>query len=224
MRVATVLGLLLLAFSSRAAAPDRPREKAAWEWSIDERLAARTDTVLAAQRVRAAQGSGGIGRNVSSNGIPSSAEVLDVIDGKTTPALFLPTEVFERFLTLAFVVDDNWQSSWQRDVREAGLPSDFWTRLPVVADPYLKELRWRYQMLQHGKRYPDQRTNVDAQIVGLSPAICRDAVSALARTRAAFGTSFDRFMYSAVAKGMSKVVFGTAEDRDRLSREARGCQ
>lgn len=220
-RWSVMLGFLLLGTLANAAR-SVDATKPPWAWSVEERINRRTNPVLATERVRAAMRAEEHVPRVTSNSA-ASTEVLDVIDGNINPELFLPTEIFERLLTLSFVVEDSWRPSWERAARDAGLPVDFWNRLETISAPYVTELRWRYDLLQRAKANPAQRSQFEAQILGLSPAICRDSLPALAKARSVFGPNFDRFMYTTIARGMSKTVFGTRESRDQLLTKAKGC-
>jgi hypothetical protein len=230
MKTVVLFGIAALAFALNAAvSPNDPRQiKEPWQWSNEERIAARTDSNLASARVAAFRKNDsepGRARALSSSAAEPSPPTVDIIDGNRNPELFLSTELFEHLMTLAFAVKDNWRGTWDEQARRRGLNRDFWSRLVSIAEPYVSELRWKYEILEQGRiGTPAVREKSNRQIVGLEPAICRDRFAALGAARAEFGPAFDQFLYEVVAAGLSKHVFGELPERSRLEKEARGCQ
>jgi hypothetical protein len=219
-----ILGIFIAvaAFAAEAETNAKP----AWEWTLEERIAARTDRALAAKRIQAA-----LAEQVADEGQAKVSagkyrkEPSDVIDGNRNPELFLPTELFESALTLGLVLPDNWQDVWAEGLGRSGLPSDFWQRLPVIADHYLKDLRHQQDLLERGKgTVADVRARYNRQIAGFTPTLCRERAEALAAARAAFGPALDRFLYETIAGGRSLTFFDELQDADRLRAEAGGCR
>lgn len=221
------IALLMLIAATGAVAQelhDRVGHKSASEWTDEERIASRTTPELMAARVRMARAANGSLSTRSIATLPGRS-ATDVIDGARNPELFLSSEVFERLMTLAFALGDDWRGVWSRQVREAGLPREFWEQLSAGAQPYIAELQWRQQALERGRNAsPEARAAVQRQVVALDAAICRDGHAALLFARSHFGPAFDRFLYTAVAPGMSRYVFDEMPRADRLATRAGGCQ
>src|SRR6185503_809121 len=76
-------------------------EKKPWQYTVEERIALRTDSALARERVRAKA------RSAQQHSVPEHerATLADDIDGKKHPELFLPHEVFDQFIFMIFTSD-----------------------------------------------------------------------------------------------------------------------
>src|SRR5215212_9172353 len=99
---------VFVAVAAFAAEAEKTNAKPAWEWTLEERIAARTDGMLATKRIQAAfaEQVGDEGQTKVSAG-KYRKEPSDVIDGNRNPELFLPTELFESALTLGLVLPDD---------------------------------------------------------------------------------------------------------------------
>src|SRR6185503_14149908 len=73
-------------------------EKKPWQFTVEERIALRTDAALARERVRRNP------RSAQQNSIPERerATVADEFNGKSHPELFLPYEVFQTLIHMSF--------------------------------------------------------------------------------------------------------------------------
>ncbi|HEX2833680.1 MAG TPA: hypothetical protein VHW00_11760 [Thermoanaerobaculia bacterium] len=84
-----------LAIGLFAAEPGGSTSKHAWNWSDDDRIAMRLDSVSVRERLR-------LYREEESRRVSSTSRIIEnatfVIDGQRNPELFLPWELMERFL------------------------------------------------------------------------------------------------------------------------------
>src|SRR5436305_2081275 len=110
--------------SSVAAAPtgDSPgglikpvtQTKPPWDWTVDERLAARHDPIAAAERVRSARRDGRIAAQaVSDDGAQSPSDQVDFISGRDHPELLLSWEIFDTMASLAYADDPDARSTYR---------------------------------------------------------------------------------------------------------------
>lgn len=153
------------------------QQKRPWEWTTEDRLAARVDPVKIAERAQ-------------STGRETTQKYS--IDGSRNPELLLPHELFQSLLT-GFVPDDE-RRRRKRDSLRPG----------IVASGFNEELFWAQLRSAVGEyidnyAYPAQETVVsltDRRGYGL----CRVAYTALNNARQVFGPDrFDRFLYEVVA-------------------------
>lgn len=208
--------LLILLFAASSA-------KEPWKWTDEERIAARTDRAAAQSRVRVLQSSGDV--QSESAAAADGKHLTDVIDGHSNPELFLPTELFEAAVNLGVVLPDNWREPWASGTAAAGLPDDFWKRLPVVAEPFVNDLRRRQDLFELAREADrNERLKYDRQLAALAPTLCRDRAAALAAARKQFGEALDRFLYLTVASGKTLTYYDEEQDRGRLEEQARGCR
>jgi hypothetical protein len=178
-----------------------------WEWSDEERIAARADATQAAARTRRAAG--------VSFEVTAPTKPYDIIDGKRDAHLMLEFEVFEHMLRMAFADDaltrQVYRASKEAQRQQAGLPSDFWQQMEVISAPY----RASYEAHRLQARG-------DASDEPLSTAVCRDRFRALTESRERFGTALSRFLYIAVAPSITEMVV-RRPDTARLRVLSRGC-
>lgn len=209
--LAGILVLLSVPMSAQSA-------RGPWEWTLDERLALRANSVAARERVHASRDALKAETNRS-----SQDEVVDVITGKTHPELFLPHEVFDELMQLAFLSKPRVSDSFRHDmapiVAEYGLPPDFWERLRTLTAIYIADAHRAYDFPANQKPAAfDREFNRNYAV------LCRSRVDSLAKARQEFGTErFDRFLYGAIARNMFRTSF-SAEDPQILRRSEEGCR
>lgn len=220
MRSIAALVAFLLA-GSVFAAPEQKRQ--AWEWSVEERIALRADPVAANDRVAASR------KGVKAATTQATQErIVDSFTGVTHPELFLPHEVFDKLMQLAFLLNPRVGDEFRKDMKpivaEYGLPPDFWERLRNISVIYMADVHRAYDnpSARNLRHQPDQR---ERDVFNRNyEVMCRSRAEALAKARAEFGAErFDRFLYGAIARNMFKTVFDP-EDVIALRRAAEGCQ
>jgi hypothetical protein len=183
--------LVLLMAQGAATAATVHLHKPAWQWTLDERLAARFDPAAQAAREAAH-------RDVITNlhlGGPA-----DVVDGKDAPELYLPTELFTRLLKTAFLdlgpMGHEPRHAIETRAATLGFTSDLWPRLEAAVLPYLKQHPTPHGLFGDlplgGKGLFGKPSD---QLSG-----CRLQAAALASAKAEFGEqAFLRLLYEAVA-------------------------
>jgi hypothetical protein len=184
--------LVLLTSQSAAMAATVHLHKPAWQWTLDERLAARFDP--AAQAAREAAHRDVIAR--LHLGGPA-----DIVDGKVAPELFLPSELFSHLLKVAFLEVGTLGSEPRRAIEERaaglGFARDLWPRLETAAWPYLKLYGAHSRLFGSGDALGGKGLlgQPSSQL-----ADCRLRAEALATAKASFGEKpFLRLLYEAVA-------------------------
>jgi hypothetical protein len=138
------------------------------------------------------------------------------LDG-THRELFLPFEVFRNFVDLAF--DPRSRDTFRHfsvgEVRNAGLPPDFWERLDPIIAFHVADVRAERDLLtSRSKLSGPARARVAAALELKRADVCRSRANALAAARKTFGREhFDRFLYEYVAINMFQITdrLATAE-------------
>ena len=171
--------------------------------SLEERVALRTNPSLARERVRL--------RQAATDGeatTDESQQWADDFDGKTHPELFLPHEVFDELISLAFLSSSHSrfviQTGFMPEVRRHGLPHDFWERLESISAEFTAEAQSVRDLLDAGRqRHAGDEVSREAALATKHAARCRSRAAALAAARHAFGPErFDRFLYDVIATKM----------------------
>ena len=192
MVVLVLLVIVLLVPQGAATAATVHLHKPAWQWTLDERLAARFDPAAQAAREAAH-------RDVIAHlhlGGPA-----DIVDGKVAPELFLPSELFNHLLKVAFLEVGALGPEPRRAIEERaaglGFARDLWPRLETAAWPYLK-LHGAHSRLFGSGDALDGKGLFGRPSSEL--ADCRLRAEALASAKANFGEKpFLRLLYEAVA-------------------------
>jgi len=185
--------------------PEASVQKPAWKWTVEERLAKRFDAEAMATRVREQEEERKARRALHPLSDDPLFNIDDqeravTIDGKKTPELFLPFELFTYLLNDAFPPVDG-PMKWERrgliEQRAAalGFGQDLWPRLEKAAAPFL-ELQREAERLRTS--YPGSL----AEFKKDSEAMrwCRTRAQAMAAAKSEFGEEpFLRLLYGAEA-------------------------
>jgi hypothetical protein len=193
--------------------PSEPEHKQPWEWTIEERLAARLDPVNIAERHEVEEikdRAAGIVRRARANAGPHRHS----IDGDRNPELLLPHELFDNLVTgLA-------SGELRRRKRES-------LRAGILASGFDEELFWS-QLYSAASEYVDEYAypRSDGAVVREDRGRCRASFTALTNARQIFGQDrFDRFLYEVVAPRIRLAWATTAEDpATELRFVTGGCQ
>lgn len=192
--------------------PERAETKAAWEWTLDERLAVRFNPTLAMQRANKL--SAAVRSVEVSTGV---ADLLDVVDGNETPELFAPGELFNVLLNgyrgdKAF--RDISRSLLRERIQQFGLDHEqFWTDLEVITSNYLTIAARRETLLAKvAEASPREQRRLVRGLQDMDRELCAARAEALADARHYFGAdTFNRFLYTVVAPGLRIGSDTTAE-------------
>jgi hypothetical protein len=211
LRCSIVLSVTLAALPSSSAA----QSKAAWDWTVAERLAERFDPAKIRERDEAyiAKYSAAHPELRSDQGTQPHTGLRYRIDGARNPELFLPHELFD-YLVKGVGSEERVRSRVRQEsaagLRGAGFDADwFWPALESISAPYLPWFQRR-----GGQSNRDRYERCHTRYVALETA------------RQRFGPAqFDRMLYTVVAPN-SQYSVGTSfpDPREDLRREANGCQ
>jgi hypothetical protein len=178
------------------------------------------DEAAAAKRLRDDMASGtvklGKGPRPQALGLP-----VDSLSGQREPHLFMPHELFDSLVTMAFADDAVTREAYQgslEDARvEAGLPVDLWDRLEQIAAAYV-DLRRREREIGLSTIPEPQKWEL---MHAVSMERCREAYNARIAAEAEFGPAFRMFLYIGVAPGHGSLIY--RHDPDDMRRVSRGC-
>ncbi len=224
MRVIARLGVLfaVLCLSAQPSNRAGPAVKRAWEWDDGDRIVARLDKAAARERLRRhAQQWQSNRTGVGSAAVPT--EPFDVIDGSDEPHLFLPWELFDAMMRMAFADDaltrEAYRSTKEDQRQRLGLPEDMWERLESIAAAYRNDRR-----LERENAFSSlPKSSRDEEAVRIGELLCRDRYAALVEADRQFGPAFKRFLYTAVASSLSSLEI-LEPDAATLESVNRGCQ
>ena len=169
--------------------------KAAWEWTNEERIAARTDAGSRAARRDAAGAAGDVSPGEDAD---------DIVIGSRNPELLMPYELMDR-VALAFFTGGARQAQWRERWRagEEILGEDFWGRLATVTRPFFDGHRRFADLARRAEETPEgARGILREEQQRIHQSQCRQRLDALNAARTTFGRErFDRFLYEVVAPG-----------------------
>ena len=219
-----LLALLLFAAVDPGGATQVPEPikkggpKAAWDWSLEERLEARR--LLKDIQVRQPAPVPGDASGPSSN---------PTIEGSRKPALLLPGELFRQLLSLGFAPSGEAREVFRHSIfakaADLNLPPDFWQRLEGISAAYLgafDEARALAAQLRTAKA--EGAADLRRRLEAVQGSQCAHRHEALTAARLAFGAKlFDRFLYQAVAPH-TNVTLTTPINLSRLEWVERGCK
>jgi hypothetical protein len=241
--------LILLLLAVRAPAEDTARnpgavnqpqaaiQKPAWKWTLDERLAKRFDPAAMEARVREKDAEQKAIRDryqLTEDGDPlfkvdpQAKQPIDVVDGKRSPEIFLPYELFtyllDRGLPADGLVDVEWKGRFDAQAAALGFGQDLWPRLEKAAGPFL-ELQGEAARL----RLPQPKSFTEYKKDRTAIRWCRMRAQALASAKAEFGDEpFLRLLYEAVAPTVGTVYSFADSGPAELAVQARfgegGCR
>ena len=201
----TLLILMTAALCSLGQQANTPKQP--WQWTVDERIAQRCDRMAARARVERAR-SERVAPTVVRKGRVEWHDTTDVIIGKQSPQLLLPTEVFESVVRNGFLVP-GWREAYAGPIAASGLPATFWEQLESVSALYIDDLRQQSQV-----------TPMDGPA---ESRLCADRADALARARVVFGSALDVFMYRHIAPTKS-LDMDHLENPAALTAREEGCR
>lgn len=212
-----VAGALCLALSSALLGPlptlaqpagDVPEtkvpDKPPWEWTVEERIAVRTDPALIAQRMKEERAEA----RARGEELP---EHWEVIQGIEHPELFFPDQLFNALLSLAFNPDREQRLVYRQvyTKRSKSLKIDpyFWRDLSILSaevlarkHEQLRKIQEREQKSTGEQAQSDRDGQVSQEVRQKQLEACAAKRDALEKAREVFGAeAFDRFLYEAVA-------------------------
>jgi hypothetical protein len=208
LAIVTCLPLFATAAQSENAA--QPAARRAWEWTREERIAARRDPAL--RRKRAAEASE-LQRQMA---LQNVGVADDIIDGKRNPELFLTTELFEELVRSWAGMPDVWPTIMGQRATDLFKDPAEWELFAAIAGEYTALLRQERAAAQalDGKRV--------SEVHALK---CATAARALREARREFGRErFDRMLYEAVAPFLLSASGSSPDGRDWAIEREEACQ
>jgi hypothetical protein len=219
VRALMVTIIVALPTIAQSAAARKP-----WQWTDAERIAARVNPRAAHERVVRTAASWKLDSS-SAETSASAKEPFDDIDGRYTPELFLPYELFETMMHMELADDpvtrEASQAAVEAERKAAGLPDDFWTRLEPLCSAYLADWNGISDLLKPGFDPADSRFL--SQIKALEKARCRDRAMALDAARHELGEPLEIFLYTAMTKGHFITVL-SQPDAKQMHFQNGGCR
>lgn len=210
---------LLVLVTSQGSGFATGAEKPAWLWTSDERIVERFDRD--AMRTR---------RERMGNRLRLAPPNTYVIDGKQDPELFFPWELLDGLLQAIAVEPSraaHVRASYRSAIKDNNWDYDtFWREVDSATAVYANT---RKQQADHRLQLAHARKREGIPVNGgISPhlvnELCSDRAEALTKLRRVLGReSFDRFLYAAVAPGMTSWM-SSERDAEMLNRIERGCR
>jgi len=188
LHVTTFATFLVVSTFPIAANAQTATQKKPWEWTLEERITARSDPTLAKERVAAS-------RNNDHESHALNAETTrlpaDVVSGRENPELFLPSELMSFLLsTLTESSSRDTLSRLNPSLEAFGWkPSSFWQDLKGASTDYLKLTNDTVSMARSKK---------------LSSQMCSARIASLNAMRRKY-SRFDEFLYTTVAPDQTLV-------------------
>jgi hypothetical protein len=227
-RAYVTFGFALLSLAASAQSP--PYEP--WNWTLEERIAARFDARARAMRVAASKA-----RAMSFPQMPaadssgaSTPAPSDVLDGRANPEVFFPTEVFEHFIWKAYTLESPvWRQSMRDQSRDILRTDAEWRDLDAIVAPYAASLRRDIELVESEDRANGpQRREIERERETLHESNCSLRRDAFRAARARFGKErFDRFLYSVALTGFASSYSADhdfTKDRERVLFIEEHCQ
>lgn len=224
--------LACAAMAWAASAMSAPPSKPIWQWTTNERLAARFDEAARVRRVEAFEAERAVvhGRAASPAGhaVPLGRRPADSIHGSEHPELLMPFEIFTSFTEAAYGTDDDVARHVQRDAiakaLKLGLPPELFPAIRKQAREFIAmqqdERTLKQQLFSGGVGDPQ---NGMARLRALQKSECASRAEAMRKLRATFGLAFDKFLYSVIAPGVFRDFFEPVS-ADALRAEEEGCK
>jgi|ERR1043165_483252 hypothetical protein len=203
--------------------------KPVWQWTVDERLAARFDEAARTQRVddylaqRALRNPQSAARSA-----PMMPRPVDVVHGTKHPELLLPHEIFTTFTRAAFEREDDTAAAIRMDAARRAvplkLPADFLVSWRTLADRFIVLQREELQLRRTLYSGTSRNSARDAaRLRDLGPLECRSRAEAMNALRAKFGTRFDQFLYEVAAPNVFRDIYEPVSVQ-QLRAEEEGCR
>lgn len=204
----------------------RPNPKEPWEWTLDERLALRFDPVDMRRRMAEHAAENYPPPELMPADIPPPSTDGCIVNGSKDPALLLPSELFSSLLGVGFQPDDFIREPRRKAILEKaqalGFGDDLWPVLEVLAKDVLRvkrDAREKSERFEKTGERPPEATYEEQS------AHCAQRARALQAVRTYYGAErFDRFLYEAVAPGMSIAMPENPEWPGQLRFVEGGCQ
>ena len=229
--VVALVAITLYGVHGSAADGETVPTKKAWEWTPEERVAARfaPEALTARKQAFAALTGRGARAVTNSEAGPAQSRLTDYVEGATHPELLLPTEILTTFIRSAYAQGDDdvakeFRNDAARKAAAVGLPAGFLmtleSELRAVIDLQTEEERVRAAMASGDGATAAARERLQ----WLQAEQCPLRTTAIARLRRQFGAKFDEFLYTALAPNMVQTAYNPTRNAAFFLRQEGGCQ
>lgn len=241
-----VLFPLIVALAARAATPEQdgasPRpsakaERAAWQWSDEERLKVRFDPVSIRERSsREATEPYGVQPPNVVRGTSKTTQSVDatagnLIVGRRNPELLMPFELFNLLIEQGFTGDAAARAEFRKSVAPqieatAIAPDTFWSAVERAAAPFIRNQQQERELLAqlNEAKTDEARTAIRQQLKNLQQPQCQQRAAALEAVTKRLGRSV---VYRVLYEGIAPSLNVTSVEPDtpaRLQFVAGGCR
>jgi hypothetical protein len=197
--------------------PTDPNYRFPWEWTIEQRLAARKVAADRKQRVDQLL--------ATSAAEAKAPRPYDHLEGSIRSELLLPTEVMDVLINVLAADDERAAQTRADAMRQAAfldLPPEFF---PAFEKALANALATHREQERVFRNYPPGTVvsgKAAVRLIRSQHDACRARWQAIQTLRAAYGKAFDRFLYVAIAPKVRKTYLVPVTN-DALRNEARGC-
>jgi len=213
----------------------QPPTKPAWQWTVEERLAARFDEIARNRRIaefeaaraakRAETAATRSRRDLGDSGV---TRPTDSVHGSDHPELLMPFEIMNVFTQAAFGADDETARVVRKDsarkARAIGLPETFLDEFENAARAFIGQQREELRLREHAYAGDaTERSRTRARLQELRTLECHSRADAMRHLRKVFGHRFDQFLYSVIAPSVSRDIFEPITAQ-QLRNQEEGCQ
>ncbi|HEV2722923.1 MAG TPA: hypothetical protein VG323_23060 [Thermoanaerobaculia bacterium] len=227
-----LIGVIVICAVGTSAPPTKP----SWQWTIEDRLAARFDVTARNRRIETFEARRNTNQALATTQsrkpftppMPDPSRPTDVIQGLDHPELLMPFEIFGSFTRAAYGAMDKTSEVVKQDALRKGLaiglPPDFLRVLETQAHTFIALQREELQLVESiasGK--VADRQGAMARLSKVRDDECASRWSAMENLRRRLGPRFAEFLYTAVAPGVSRTFFEPVS-AEQLRRQEEGCR
>ncbi len=208
-KIAGVLCFLLCNLLGAATAQDLESREAreSWEWTDEDRLERRYNPAALLERTEE------MAKELESQDVDEhvrmsmSNPALVRIHGSSHPELFLPWELFQRFIATAFTVDPETQEVWRLIYRDQSksvkLDESLWGAVEQASGDYIAMVRSEREFSRtlNSSREEDRPTLISRHLAHRNEQeLCGEMIKALQRTMGSVGEeTLLKVLYEGVA-------------------------
>lgn len=239
-----VLFPLVVVLAAHAATPEQDAssrttrtERAAWEWSDEERLKQRFDPVSIRERTsREATEPYGVQPPKVVRGASNTTQSVDatagnLIVGRRNPELLMPFELFSFLIAQGFTGDAAARAAFRKSVAPqieatAIAPEAFWSAVEEAAAAFIRNQQQEGALLSqlNEAKTDEGRTAIRQQLKNLQQPQCQQRAAALEAVTKRLGRSVVyRVLYEGIAPSLN-VTSVEPDTAARLQFVARGCR
>jgi hypothetical protein len=166
---------------------------------------------------------------MASDGVRDQLRPADYIDGRAHPELFLPTEIVTMFIRSAYAsgqdeTAEGFRIAAAANASDLGLPGEFIAVFEREAEALIALQTEESTLRDQLSDRKGDREVIMRELARLESEECPVRVALLQSLRKQYGTDVDRFLYAALAPGMSRAIFSPVPDLQSLRHAEQGCR